>query len=63
VKESIVIDVCRKSKLVVQDDCEILDAGLRKRNKFAHPNSAATADAPIASGHVSELVRFMNTLT
>lgn len=58
-KESIVIDVCHKAKLVSKDDFAILDAALRKRNRFAHPTSDQVADGPIASGHVSELVRFM----
>lgn len=58
-KESIVVDVCHKATLVTKDDFEILDAALRKRNRFAHPTSDQVADSPIASGHVSELVRFM----
>ena len=62
VKESIVIDVCRKSGLVPKEAYEILAAGLRKRNIYAHPNSTAIADGPISAGHVSELIQFMLTL-
>ena len=58
-KESVVIDVCRKANLVSKDEFEMLDGALRKRNQFAHPTSGQVADGPIASGHVSELVRFM----
>ena len=57
VKESIVVDVCRKSNLIGKNDFDLLDGALRRRNTFAHPNSSQTADGPIASGHVSELVR------
>ncbi len=59
IKESMVVDVCHKSKLIDKHDFEALDSGLKKRNKFAHPNSTQTADGPIASGHVSELVNLM----
>lgn len=59
IKESAVIEVCRKAKLLTKSNFEIFEEGLRKRNRFAHPNSSEIADAPITAGHLSSLVNVM----
>lgn len=55
-RESFIIETCKEAKLIDKHESEILAAGLKERNRHAHPNSVKT-DSAIAAGHVSKLIR------
>jgi hypothetical protein len=42
-KESVVIDICKREQIITQTQFKILDKRLGERNTAAHPNSAKVA--------------------
>ena len=54
--ESFVVEVCYKAELFSKNCHKKLQNGLNNRNLYAHPTTAI-ASAPIAAGHVEDLLR------
>ena len=53
--EWIVLDICEKAKLIEGHERNVLQAGLKERNHYAHPTPAVATPA-IAAGHIENLL-------
>lgn len=53
--EWIVLDICEKAGIIGGHERDVLQEGLKKRNRYAHP-SPAVATPAIAAGHIEDLL-------
>jgi hypothetical protein len=54
-KESVVIDICKRDQIITQTQFKILDKRLGERNTAAHPNSAKVGQLQ-AEAFIEDLV-------